>query len=506
MPSTPDASHIINLSRDGTFTPSGNLSTTPEQVDAIFDKLRTEEIGHLVLYFHGGRVSEENGLQTAKNMIDLFQDRVGAHPVFFLWEASELEILRGNLRSIAEQEFFRNLLDILMKFVMGKLDSPAGSRSITGQIDLVSDTRVEQEKAEEQADVAEVKEEERAELEPVNEVEEQQLAQFLDNNLEFQQQVSAFAAAAEGDDGSRGIGGNAAAGAAELSQFSDEVVAELQREIEADPAGRGLVSSAFFARSALKVFKRVVKRMLDKSDHGVYCTVVEELLRAFYIDKVGGWIWGEMKQEVADAFGDNEGRTGIGLHGGTYFLDRLAAYIEDPDAPPLEVSLVGHSAGSIYICRMIERAIERLPESFAFNHVVFLAPGADFKLMHDTIVTHPERVKHFRMYTMTDEFESRDKMLPVIYPRSLLYFVAGLLEGDEQVPIVGMERFFNVQREGEPTHLQAVREYVTAPGEQRVVWSVTGDGTPGLTCSAEHHGGFAEHISTKESLAALLVT
>ena len=50
----------------------------------------------------------------------------------------------------------------------------------------------------------------------------------------------------------------------------------------------------------------------------------------------------------------------------------------------------------------------------------------------------------FRMFTMTDDAERKDGLLPVVYPRSLLYFVSGLLEtgpdgkGEPGDPLVGL--------------------------------------------------------------------
>ena len=42
---------------------------------------------------------------------------------------------------------------------------------------------------------------------------------------------------------------------------------------------------------------------------------------------------------------------------------------------------------------------------------------------------------------MTDELEQADRLIPVIYPHSLLYFVSGVLEDEADKPLLGMERY-----------------------------------------------------------------
>ena len=57
----------INLATDGTFAASGKLASTP----ADFDRLLGDELAgasRLVLFFHGGLVSEIDGLASAELM------------------------------------------------------------------------------------------------------------------------------------------------------------------------------------------------------------------------------------------------------------------------------------------------------------------------------------------------------------------------------------------------------------------------------------------------------
>jgi len=108
------------------------------------------------------------------------------------------------------------------------------------------------------------------------------------------------------------------------------------------------------------------------------------------------------------------------------------------------------------------------------------------------------------LYAMQDDLESRDAIVPLIYPRSLLYFVSGLLEGEEEKPIVGMERFYSGKEPYTGPAIDAVRAYIKSPDPQRVVWSRTTGAPQGFNCTAEHHGGFPLDPKLQDSLVALL--
>ena len=45
-----------------------------------------------------------------------------------------------------------------------------------------------------------------------------------------------------------------------------------------------------------------VRRLWNKRDHGLYTTIVEEVLRAAYFNRVGEVVWRMMKKDTSDAF------------------------------------------------------------------------------------------------------------------------------------------------------------------------------------------------------------
>ncbi len=472
-------------------------------MDAIFQHVADEQIAHLVLYFHGGLTSEGHGIETANGLMDLFETQAGVYPVFFIWETGLEETITQNLSKIAEQPLFKELLQIVLKFALSKLQNIAQGRDALDRLDLVSDAEVETAKVAETASRQEIDESIRQELTPLSSEQERQMERYLEDDLDFAATAEAIANAVEVPGEGRGIG-PAGGEEADLSWFSQDFMDELQDEIQQDPQGRGLISTTFLIQSAIGILKRVVTRFIDHTDHGPVCTVTEEVLRQFYLDKVGSWVWGEMKNKAAESFEGNAGLSGELLHGGTYFLERLRDHIADPANPPLKLSMVGHSAGSIYICELFKKAIEVLPGDFKFNQIIFLAPGVDFELFNDSIVAHPDRFNQFMLYTMNDDWESRDNLVPLLYPRSLLYFVSGVLEGKDEKPIVGLERFYSARKPYDTALHNAVRAFIKTADPQRVVWSKTSGAGPGLNCEAEHHGGFAFEATTQNSLVALL--
>lgn len=98
--------HVVNLS-EGKFRKSGQYSTSPEDVDAIFEehlpawqKEHPGEPLRLVFYAHGGLVGESDGLAIAQKHVGWWK-RNGAYPVYFVWETGLLDAIRGVLGSIA---------------------------------------------------------------------------------------------------------------------------------------------------------------------------------------------------------------------------------------------------------------------------------------------------------------------------------------------------------------------------------------------------------------------
>jgi len=104
--------------------------------------------------------------------------------------------------------------------------------------------------------------------------------------------------------------------------------------------------------------------------------------------------------------------------------------------------------------------------------------------------------------------ERDDRLVPVLYPCSLLCFISGVLEGGPDVPLVGMQRFFDHEHFSDAAFpaVRTVRDYVTAlPG--RAVWSVTSEAAPaGQRSASRHHTDFDNDALMLASVEHILET
>lgn len=476
-----DKLYYVNVGPQGTFRPSGNIHTTPADVDAIFAHLESQHTTKLTVHFHGGLIREKSGARIAEKMTPLYQ-AAGSHPVTFVWETGLIETVARNLGTIQDTGLFKKILGFVLKKAAKKLGvDPLGK----GAGAELSDAEIE------------------AEL--------QKAEPFG---------APAFEAGAKG--------GAAPLGEGDLQTLRQEVEAELEEDLDGDadfqallateapatpllkqdalvatPADqqKGVLTLAKAAKALAGVTVRVVRRFIQDRDHGFYPTVVEEILRELYIADLGEWVWGGMKKVAGEMWHPNDGLAGDDRHAGRYFLERLADVQRQTG---ITVDLVGHSAGSIAICEML-RAAAGAKLDVKVRHILFLAPACRSDLFFEEIVKHPARFSTFRAFTMQDAFETRDRLAKPIYTRSLLYFISGVLEPDVDAPLAGMERYLSGQKPYDDTVLSEVRAFLLEPGESRLVLSVT-DGTagPGLQSASTSHGGFDDDDSTRASLAALI--
>lgn len=482
--------HVVNVSEQGTFQQSGGYATTPADVDAIFAELARTQAAHLVLHFHGGLVGEAQGLQAAERLLPILKDQAGAYPVFFVWESGFWETARRNLAALQDEEIYKKLLEEVLRFVVAKLTGAPDSRGL--KLDLPPAEAVRQELQAGDPFAAYEAESFRQNLEPMSDDDADQLAQRLRNDDAFQQAAADIVASLIPNDAGRSAlapaGGSTTGSPRTL--LSSNVLDEMKTA-----GSRGLIEASVLITGALRVFGRTVRRLLDRTDHGVHCTVVEEILRELYLDGVGAWLWRSLKDTIREAFASNDGRSGANLRGGTYFIEQLKTYLADPAHTSLKVSLVGHSAGGLYICRCVAKALETLEPTFRFHRIAMLAPGCDFELFKASLVDNEARLDGFRLFNLSEAVEARDAIVPLVYPRSLLYFVSGVLEGDREKPLVGMQRFLSGQKPYDSGDVLAARRYLTAAGQDRLVYAEIDTAPAGLNSYAAGHGQFDDPLT-----------
>lgn len=189
---------------------------------------------------------------------------------------------------------------------------------------------------------------------------------------------------------------------------------------------------------------------------------------------------------------------------GTVVLDTLVK-LSAAGKTFARITLIGHSTGAVYINEFIRQAAARLANA-SFD-VVFLAPANRFEDFDDVLTKHGHLVANFRMFAMTDQLETEDQLVSIIYPRSLLYLISGVLEGEPDMPIMGMQRFIadkEVFNKGDFKAVDAVRSWLAAQ-ETRAVWSISTRGN-GLNAASRAHGDVDNDAPTIESVKQILHT
>jgi hypothetical protein len=427
-----------------------------------------------------------------------------------VWETGLIETLKNNLREIKDDKAFRELVKKVSEWVLKKAGSEIGLKGAAGQAiderllrreydEWFSGARAEPPVPDEDSPPASPQTRSAAGLDEDDLAAE--IESELDNDPDFQDAMSelhnaSYAAAAA----TRGAGSTAAAS---VVRVDERALKEMFPDQTATT--KGLLSWYKIAKFIAKVSLQVLRRHSKGRDHGTYCTIVEEVLRAAFLTHLGATVWNQMKNDTADSFkaGDS--------YAGTALLAELKR-LQDEGKSFSRIALIGHSTGAIYICRLIEAAAQVLPEQ-KFD-VFFLAPAVTFQLFADTIAAHPDSIANFRMFSMSDELESQDQLVRIVYTRSLLYFISGVLEGsvadgewqeDIDAPLVGMKRYLDERATftlAEFPAIHAVKQFFDGAAN-RTIWSEIAGGD-GLSSASRKHGDFDNDPETVKSLMWVL--
>src|SRR4051794_4577116 len=426
-------------------------------------------------------------MATAARLQPLYEEP-GGYPLFFVWQSGLGETIVNNLEDISHEKIFKRIVGRALQFAIGKATEGAGdTRGLTvalPDLEEVYDNAFGDVTTEPYAEIAP------AAPPQLSDSQEQQLIQTMTADPVIQTEAAKIANSLH-EPKPESVGGTRGARVkgSTHTAMSPEVLDEIRAEAGPD-GSRGVIATARIVKGAIATVRRVLVRLHDDRAHGIYPTVVEELLRELYLTNAGGLVWNQMKKDTADAF-----QADAGLYGGTALLDGLAS--REPSATPV---LVGHSTGAVYICNLLAHADALLPAGRKFD-VVLLAPACDFDLMDRTFADHGDRIGRLRIFCMKDEREQSDQLASIVYPRSLLYFVSGALEAKPDWPILGMQRFYSDGApfgNGEFPEIKRVREAI-AKKPNSEVWSLASD-PGGLSSSAEHHGDFDNDDTTLESV------
>ncbi|EQM72920.1 hypothetical protein [Stutzerimonas stutzeri] len=487
--------HVIHLT-DGRLSPKS--STSWEDVRRIVSlALQANAPAGIVLHFHGGLVSEASARATAEQRLyPLYAERSGGYPIFFIWESGFFEAPLNNLKEIANEALFKEFMKKAAEWTLKTLPSGIGFKGAGGasineaklredfdawfsgqrssppdQLELIPGT----------SDVEIVSKSKGAALD--EEDLKDNIVESIEGDPDFQDAVQRTFNGLHPGSEPRPVSRGAGSRVSTISLVSKEAAERLFDVQTGTTKGLGPISWIKTAKVVAGIVIRVIRRFRSGRDHGLYVTLVEEILRELYVDKIGrtGW-WDRMKGDTADAFKSGQ------EYGGTAFLTELKAQLEGVIKPP-RITLVGHSTGAIYICHLLKAAAEHMPD-LHFD-VIFEAPAVTQALLAATAAEHASRVRSFRQFAMSDQREIGDKLVPVLYLSSLLYFVSGMLEHEPDEPLAGMGRYFDKAQiyhaDAFPNIAACRRFYARYPNS--LVWSPSNVG-PGLGSDGCRHGDF----------------
>lgn len=514
-----DKRHYIH-SRGGRI--GGDADTAPSDVDAIVDELRSDPRGHLVLYFHGGLVPKTSGIAIAERLAPAFL--VGGYPVFYVWESGAWETIRNNLLELAQEPVFKQLLRKVLEYTIDRIGGVKGGRSILpGNVDPQKvKAEVDRFFANPSRETLPYRDFEglaKGNAARSSNVDEAEIQADLESDPEFSRALATLPDLRPSTRSALGV----SLVPERRSAFS-EAVAD---KVSEGPGGRGIIAWFKVAMMVKNILVSVLRRHRSGRDHGLYATVLEEIVREV---KLGGsglneWgkalQWNRMKKDCLDAFGP-----GDDAYAGTALIARLKRAM-DAGYPLRRVTLVGHSTGAVFIAHWLDSALKMLPESTKVD-VLLLAPAITYGQFDECLAHHRDRIGNFRMFCMRDALERDDQVWGgdgeldgsndwrrFIYPSSLLYLVSGILEstgrGDEiedapDMPLLGMERFHalsEIYSEADFPEVKRVRDWLDAiPG--RVVWSRTSGECDGMNSGSIDHGAFDDDEPTLASLSYLL--
>ena len=503
--------HYIQL-KDGIFD-----GTSKDDLDNLFKALAADPNREsIALHFHGGLVNVASAMQTAEDLTQHFLS-INAYQIFFIWETGVidvvqqqggLDIIKAQLEQVGKEDIFQQLLMRVIQFAKAKVDSlNAGAvPSVDGRLALPDAADVWRE-LHAPKDGREPFSDVRPALHDQEQLQDQEKQQFHDTlaqdpdptlQVAVQNIADGFRLTkqANGSTPPGAAGGLAGADptAATATLISPSILEQMdQQSNEAAVPGIGIPAAFdFVIGKAIEVLSQVMDRFSRKTDHGLYTTVVEEILRAFYLSNIGKNIWDHIKQEAIDAFNPPD-------RGGAVFLQSLNAYSQNDHHP--RITLVGHSAGAVYICELMQHA-EALPPGVKFD-IVFLAPACTYKLFADMLQACKDRIDSIRIFAMSDQLEQADALVPGLYPRSLLYLVSGLFEDAPDTPILGMQRFFSTEAPFNTwPEVPLTFTYLSA-SQRNNVWSLIASGN-GLSSHATRHGDFYREEVTLTSLGFIL--
>ena len=211
-------------------------------------------------------------------------------------------------------------------------------------------------------------------------------------------------------------------------------------------------------------------------------------------------VWDEMKENAFLATVSKNGGARLALG----YLAKLAA-----KDPTVEIHVGGHSAGSIFMAPLVRLLTTNgkitaglmkgdLGLGTPVTTCNLWAPGINLDDFRATYLPAIKSggIKHFALYTLTDETE-QDDQVAYIYNKSLLYMVANALEDTVGKPLLGLAKHVEKDKDLTALFKNSDHVWIQAPTEKA---------TPAeLASAATTHGAFDDDpVTVKSTLMRMM--
>jgi len=515
--------------------PKDEEFTSPEHISKIFEQGELKQKKNLTIYIHGGIVSASDNIfedpfyiseDEDKGSFKLFKElNTNSYPVFFIWETGVIETLKAMHAEGKFKEIFKGITqDVVEEFIKGYLKGPVGFllKQAEKYLDLPVFKALQKYIPEALDSVDEYG---AAEVDDVKIFEE-----MLEQDAELRTHLEKLAEAMiEREEGELGAASIELPPETELysTGFLEDVKEDYKQN--SDEMGAGLPSlllKELFERTIkalVAIYKEVKRRRKIHRDHDIWPSTVEEALDITRFSTLFAAAWDQMKENARETYeADNPAIDKIGPRGGRHFIENLAEFLltqprKADGSIDFEVSLVGHSAGSIHISYFLAAAKRIFNEKeltdFTFKNVILLAPAVNVDTFCEQIIPNSQLIRNFRIFALNDDLEREDKCAGLLYPHSLLYLVSGSAEHDPDgdKPLLGLQRHLDKQMyqkiNGTDKNVQKLHKFFDSSSWSKyVVYSTEPpkDNPPGENTPSKKHGDFDNDPATQKSIVELL--
>ena len=416
--------NYIAIGEGGDYSNYGAYRYTETDLNNLVNHLIKNDIHRLAIYCHGGLVNETDGATAVEKVVSSIYKTDDMHAIGFIWKTGMTEVLQENLLEGILSGLGSNLMRILLPYIKSRINSDKTTEKISyKEVDEYLMGR-------NKSLGASLDDDFNFSWETNKSFDSQDDTQLLRHAETIAKQlVLEFDQADTDYDVTEWL--DMPYSNSLKPEITQSVLNDFDEEGQLNTDEKGLRLGRWWAVG--QVLYQLYKRKRDLKWHGAHATIVEEILRAIYINNIAKTFWEKMKQKA------------ITMWQPGHPANQLLTMLNSKDHK-IQIEFIGHSAGANCGAGLLNLLNEGKHPNVSLNHCILLAPATNYKVFKETYVNKKDLYNQFTMYALTDSAEKKDELLnyPLLkyfYPASLLYLVSGIMEGETDMPLAGMNRF-----------------------------------------------------------------